>query len=98
MDTICYCTYCKHHPLHDQRKELPVVTGWQAGKVIMRHSDLGRPVTCLLPVSSAFDDLNLEPSDFEYDITAYDDGYAATGVDENSYRIYAACGNEKHEE
>ena len=66
--------------------------------MILRHSDLGKAVECLLPVSSAFDDFDLEPSDFEYETTAYDDGYAATGVDENSYRIYAACGNEEHEE
>ena len=99
MNTTCFCIYCKRHPLHDKRNKLKVVTGWKPDRIILDRELLksGVDVDCLEPKSDAFDYLKDDPEDFEYETTAYDDGYAATGFYQDCLQIYACCGNEEYE-
>jgi hypothetical protein len=58
----------------------------------------GVEVDCLDPVSDAFDVLDVDPSDYDFETTAYGDGVSITGIDQDSFRIWANCGNEKYKD
>lgn len=100
MNTKCFCIFCKHHPLHENKKDFKDwLTGWEPGSLsYTKYKSQGKDVNCLQPVSDAFDNLGRNPSDFEYPITAYGDGLAETGVSEVSFTIFAICENEQHSE
>lgn len=98
MRTICYCTYCPKHPLFEQRKSLPVITGWSVGHYIESNVKVGRLVDCLSPASSAFDELDIIPEDNVFPITAYNDGGSETGFEGRSYLIRAYCEDEEYAE
>ena len=99
MTTTCYCIGCKKHPLHAERKDFKnLLTGYLPGRMIPAElKNQGVQVDCLLPDSSAFAELDVEPKDFTFKVTAYGDGGSITGVDGSGYEIYAVCGNEDHE-
>jgi hypothetical protein len=101
MKTKCYCVGCKLHPLHDKRKEFSWVTGWEPGRFIWANEQLkqGVDVNCLSPESEAFSHLwEDNPTKYEYPITAYDDGYAATGFELDGLVLNAHCEHEDHED
>jgi len=100
MKTKCYCIFCPKHPLHHKQKEFKeVLTGWDVGGFISSpYEEQGAIVHCLSPQSDAFYDLNKEPEDFEWKITAYGDGCAITGYEGIGYCIRATCGNEGYKE
>jgi hypothetical protein len=107
METTCYCIYCPKHPLHKEQNNLGVLTGWMVGDWIMddKYKKQGRKVNCLAPSSNAFESGYLDigsASEHEFPVTAYDDGYAATGfiLEGSGYhlKVFAYCGNEKYEE
>jgi hypothetical protein len=99
METECYCIYCKKHPLYEKRKELQVLTGWQVGYIILDAERYGgENVECLSPISDAFEELWIDPEDYEFPVTAYDDGMSSTGIDEDYFKVYAICENEEYEE
>lgn len=96
MKTKCYCLGCKNHPLHSKRNEYQWLVGWSPDKMVFSHP-YGTEVDCLDPVSDAFDIFWEDPEDFEYPITAYGDGCAITGFQENGITLVAFCKNEDHE-
>jgi hypothetical protein len=106
MKTTCYCVYCKHHPLFEERHNLKVLTGWTVGSWIL-SSDYklqGEDVDCLEPVTDAYDYsvLDLNPiEEYEFETTAYNDGCAETGFEINGdgfdLKVYANCKNETYE-
>ena len=100
MRTICYCVYCPKHPLFEKRNNLRPLTGWSVGDVIYNEKYLkqGKEVDCLEPVSDAFSELDVDPKDHLFPITAYGDGVAFTGFDGRGYEITAQCENEEYEE
>jgi len=100
MKTKCYCIFCVHHPLHDKQKEFKeITTGYKPGLMVKSEfDDQGIEVECLRPVSDAFYELGRESEDFKWEVTAYGDGCAITGVKGIGYTIWANCKNEKHEE
>jgi hypothetical protein len=98
MKTTCYCILCPKHPFYAKRKELSVLTGWRVGWLIYKPEDVagGAVVDCLEPVSYAFDELNIDPGDYEFPITAYEDGCALTGFHGRGFEIEANCDNEEY--
>ena len=100
MKTECYCIFCKHHPQHSKQNEFKDwLTGWDVGNLIdSKYKNESAEVNCLNPDSDAFDELNLEPTDIYFPITAYGDGCVITGFEGNGFTIYATCKNEKDEE
>jgi hypothetical protein len=106
MKTTCYCIYCKHHPLFEQRNELSTLTGWTVGKMIykLEYVQQGKEVDCLEPVTDAYDYsvLDLNPiEEYEFETTAYNDGCSETGFEINGdgfdLKVYACCKNETYE-
>lgn len=99
MKTRCYCVGCKLHPLHARRSEFKAwVTGWDLNKFILGDEEIqGADVTCLNPMSDAFDDLDINPNEHEFPVTAYCD-MAETGFAGHGYNVYAICANEDHED
>ena len=103
MKTKCYCVGCKLHPLHDKRNEFSEkgwVTGFDVGNFIWSKKEQGVDVECLIPESPAFDDLDIDPKNHEFPVTAYGDGNTVTGYesDDYSYVIRAYCASEDHED
>jgi len=100
MKTRCYCLYCPNHPLHSKQRDFKdILTGWWLGDFISSvYDEQGRLVNCLNPVSSAFSELNIDPDDYEFETTAYSDGVAVTGIEEEGFNIFANCKNETYEE
>jgi len=100
MNTKCYCVLCKRHPLYKNNKKWKnVYAGFDIGKFIPKEFDKhGKDVECLHPVSSAFDELDLDPDDFKWEGTAYGDGCSLTFVNKAGYTIMANCGSEEQEE
>lgn len=97
MKTTCYCIYCPKHPLNEK-----VVLGElkEAAKTNFSPDDLwmdteykhhGKEVDCLDPASSFFDELDHDPKDFEFPVTAYGDGDAITGFEGPGCVVYAVC-------
>lgn len=98
MKTTCYCIGCKKHPLHEKRNEFEWLSGWSVGDYIpFKYKEQGKQVNCLIPDGESFEQLDLDPDDFDYPITAYDDGFAATGVDTYGYTLRLYCNQEEHE-
>jgi len=101
MKTKCYCFWCKKHPLHSEKDK---ITSRESGEVVgfnnypHINSQLGRDVNCLEPISNAFDELSIDPKDFDWNYTSYGDGSSYTEVDGGSFQISAICKNEEHEE
>jgi len=100
MKTKCYCIFCKNHPFNaTQNLFEDWKTGWDVGDFIeSKYEKTSAEVDCLTPDSDAFDELNLEPKNIHFPITAYGDGYAVTGFEGNGFTIYATCKNEKYKE
>lgn len=96
MKTMCYCIYCPRHPLFENRHNLDCPAGWTVGRAIYgKEALVGKEVNCLNPDSAAFDNFNLNPEDFEYEITAYGDGLSMTGCMEDGIEIWGYCKNER---
>jgi hypothetical protein len=100
MKTKCYCVYCPKHPLHYDIVRQDVLTGWSVGDFIWeeKHREQGREVVCLNPKSDFFEDYGIDADEFEFPITAYNDGISETGTEEAGFTIYAYCGNEEYED
>lgn len=100
MKTKCYCIYCKYHPLHAEREKFDTLAGWHVGDWIWdkKYLEQGKNVDCLDPQSDAFDFLMDGPCDFDYPVTAYGDGLAVTGFDEDDLKVNGYCAKEKYEE
>lgn len=98
MKTKCYCIFCKNHPLYNSNI-IDWKTGWDVGDFIeSKYESTSAEVECLSPESNAFNELEIEPTDIRFPITAYGDGYAVTGFEGNGFTIYAFCEDEEHEE
>ena len=99
MKTKCYCVYCPKHPLYEERYEIVFPRGYEPGNLIWGEADeSGREVDCLKPGSEAFFELDIEPEDYEYPITAYGDGCSITGFQGEGFTVYATCMNERYED
>lgn len=100
MKTKCYCVGCPKHPLFENRHSYVFYTGFDVGDTIWKKEDLvqGVDVDCLEPVSDAFDDLDINPKEHDFPITAYGDGCSITGFDGRGYTIVANCENEEYSE
>ncbi len=100
MKTKCYCVGCPKHPLFENRHNYVFYTGFDVGDTIWKNEDLvqGADVDCLEPVSDAFDDLDINPEEHDFPITAYGDGNSITGFDGRGYTIVANCENEEYSE
>ena len=97
MKTTCYCIYCSKHPLNSVRKGLKCLTGWDVGDFIdSEYEDQGKKVSCLKPMSNAFDELNIDPADWKFPVTAYRDGISITGFEGRGFEISANCENEDY--
>ncbi len=95
MKTTCYCVYCKKHPLYGKADDFEHPGSYFAGDFYDGDKKFGKEVDCLEPVSSAFDDLPIEPEEFDYPITAYGDGVTSTGHEGRGFIIFAHCGAEE---
>lgn len=96
MKTNCFCIGCKKHPMHSKRTDCEWITGFFPGDWI--GGETGETVDCLSPESDAFDLFDIDPSNFEFRITAYCDGSSMTGFNEDGIRLEAYCENEQHED
>lgn len=100
MRSKCYCTSCPNHPKFSQRHSLGnPPTGYRADRYFGDRFEVHEAeVDCLQPVSQAFEDYLLDPTDFDYPITAYGDGEAVTGYTSFYLTIHAGCDNEQYQE
>ena len=100
MKTTCYCVYCPRHPLHYDIVRKDVLTGWRVGDFIWdkMHKDQGIEVDCLEPASAFFEDYGYDPENYDFPITAYNDGMSETGTEEDGFTIYAYCANEEYKD
>jgi len=102
MKTICYCIFCPNHPLFERREEFSSkgkISGWRANTFMPLGfvKEMGVKVDCLAPDSEAFDALDIDPEDIEWETCAYNDGCAETGYQGHGYDLYAYCENEEYE-
>lgn len=99
MQTKCFCIFCPRHPkFKDRHLWNDPPTGFLPGDIIWGADEYAAKVECLLPVSSAFEEFNIDPNYQEFPITAYGDGCAMTGFSTDGITVFASCHNEDYEE
>ena len=95
MNTRCYCVKFKKHPLYSTKFN-KYKTGFHEGSIILpEYEAQGIKVDCLDPVLNSFFDCGLNPYDFEFSETAYDNGASLTFTIHDGKAVYATCGNEE---